>query len=146
MACGAAGYLAGLPIMALGLVASALISKWTGADPTHPIAREINGDPWRIVLLLILASVWAPITEELMFRGSLFAHLRERWGWWPSALLVSLVFAIIHPQGLAALPALGSIAMVLAGIREWRGSILGCMTAHAINNTLVLMTLVLMVA
>ncbi|HUO10382.1 MAG TPA: type II CAAX endopeptidase family protein [Phycisphaerae bacterium] len=145
LACGAAGYLAGLPVLALGLLASALISKWSGADPTHPIMREINGDPKRIVLLLLLASVWAPITEELMFRGSLFAHLRERWGWWRSALLVSLVFAIIHPQGLAALPALGSIAMMLAMVREWRGSILGCVMAHAINNTIVLLTLVLMV-
>jgi membrane protease YdiL (CAAX protease family) len=145
LACGAVGYLAGLPIMALGLLASGLIAKWTGADPTHPIMREINGDPARILWVLLLASVWAPITEELMFRGSLFAHLREHWGWWRSALLVSLIFAIIHPQGLAALPALGSIAMMLAMIREWRGSILGCMTAHAINNTILLVTIILMI-
>lgn len=146
LACGAVGYVAGLPVLAIGVVITSFIVKLTGADPTHPITRDISPDPLRVGLLLLLASVWAPITEELMFRGTLFAHLRERWGWWRSALLVSLVFAIIHPQGLAALPVLGGIALVLAGIREWRGSILGCMVAHCINNTLVLMMTVLMIS
>ena len=81
-----------------------------------------------------------------MFRGSLFAHLRERWGWWGSALLVSLVFAIIHPQGFAGIPVLASLALVFAAIREWRGSILGCMMAHAMNNTIVLLSVVLMIS
>ncbi len=146
LACGAVGYVAGLPLLALGVIATTIIVKMTGADPTHPISREITPDPVRIGLLLLLASVWAPITEELMFRGELFGHLRERWGWWGSALVVSLVFAIIHPQGLAALPVLGSIALVLAAIREWRGSILGCMMAHCINNTVVLMLTVGMIS
>jgi membrane protease YdiL (CAAX protease family) len=43
-------------------------------------------------------------------------------------------------------PALGSLALIFAGIREWRGSIIGCMTAHALNNTVVLIMVVLMLA
>jgi membrane protease YdiL (CAAX protease family) len=146
LGCGALGYIAGLPIFAAGLVVTIILIKLTGADATHPITQEISADPIRLLELLLLASVWAPITEELMFRGSLFAHLRERWGWWPSALVVSVVFASIHPQGLVALPLLGSLAMVLAAIREWRGSILGCMMAHAINNTMALVVVTLMIS
>ena len=145
-ACGAIGYVAGLPVLVVGTLITVAISKMTGADPTHPISRVIRPDPLVMALLFLLASVWAPITEELMFRGTLFAHLRERWGWWWSALVVSLVFAIIHPQGFAGIPVLMSIALMLAAIREWRGSIVGCMVAHALNNTVVLVMTVVMIS
>jgi membrane protease YdiL (CAAX protease family) len=49
-------------------------------------------------------------------------------------VVVSFLFPIIHPQGWVAVPALGSIAMALAALREWRGSIIASMTAHAFNN------------
>ncbi len=144
--CGAVGYVAGLPVMATGMLATFFLAKWGGVHPTHPIMREISANPWTVAWLLLMASVWAPITEELMFRGAMFGHLRGRLGWWPSALIVAFVFAAIHPQGWAAIPALGSIAMVLAGVREWRGSILGCMMAHAINNTVLIVALVVAVS
>jgi membrane protease YdiL (CAAX protease family) len=144
-ASGALGYLAGLPILGVGLVISAILGALSGVTASHPALRDISITPAGITALLLLGSVWAPITEELMFRGSFFGYLRGRRGWWLSALTVSLLFAAVHPQGWTAIPALASVAMVLAGIREWRGSILGSMTAHAINNTFVLVTLLLMV-
>jgi membrane protease YdiL (CAAX protease family) len=60
-----------------------------------------------------------------------------------AALLVAFIFAVIHPQGLAAVPALMGIAIVLAALREWRGSIVAPVVAHAINNGLILILLVL---
>jgi membrane protease YdiL (CAAX protease family) len=89
--------------------------------------------------IFVLATVWAPVTEELMFRGMLLGHLRERWGWWISAPVVGLVFALIHPQGWAAVPVLTSLAVVFAGIREWRGSVIGCITAHGVHNGVALL-------
>ena len=73
-----------------------------------------------------------------MFRGLLFHHLRRRWSWALSAVLVSAIFALLHPQGWVAVPALGAIAMVLAALREWRGSLIAPMAAHAFSNFLVL--------
>ena len=87
--------------------------------------------------------LFGAVGEELMFRGAYFSHLRERFGWLTSALVVAVLFAAIHPQGWTAIPALASLAVVLAGIREWRGSIIGCMTAHAINNAVAMAVLFL---
>ena len=53
-----------------------------------------------------------------------------------SAIVVSLIFAAIHPQGWTAIPVLATIAMSLAVIREQRSSLIGAMTAHALNNGL----------
>jgi membrane protease YdiL (CAAX protease family) len=41
------------------------------------------------------------------------------------------------------MPVLGAIALVLATLREWRGSLIASMTAHALNNFLAL-TMVIM--
>ena len=113
-------------------------SKNTNAAPTHPIVHMLQGDGWHVLKLYGLACVFAPLLEEAMFRGALFHHLRRRWNWLISATIVALLFAIIHPQGWTLVPTLGAIAIVLAALREWRGSLLASITAHATNNFIVL--------
>jgi membrane protease YdiL (CAAX protease family) len=129
----------------VGAVITFVLVRFTHADASHPIIKQLGGGPVLWMWIFLLAAAWAPVTEELMFRGALFAHLRERFGWWISAPVVGLVFALIHPQGWAAVPVLTAIAVVFAGIREWRGSIIGCVAAHAIHNgaALIIATLIL---
>ena len=92
----------------------------------------------------LLGCVWAPITEELTFRGVLYAHFRERHGWLLSATAVGTLFAVVHPQGWTVYPVLAAVGFVFASIREWRGSILPSMVAHAFHNGIVLTLAVLM--
>jgi membrane protease YdiL (CAAX protease family) len=131
---GIAGYLAGLPIMAVGFIITARLMKYAGSTPTHPIIHMLNGNGWQILALYGAACVMAPVLEETMFRGALFHHLRRRWGWFISTAIVSFIFAAMHPQGWTVMPVLASIAIVLAALREWRGCIAASMTAHALNN------------
>jgi membrane protease YdiL (CAAX protease family) len=79
-----------------------------------------------------------------MFRGVLYRHLREasaRLGAWisviASALVVSFLFAVIHPQGIVAVPVLMSLAFGFTMMREWRGTLIPGMVAHGLNNGLV---------
>ena len=62
-----------------------------------------------------------------------------------TATLVSFVFAVIHPQGLEAVPPLMALAFTFCLVREWRGSLVPSMIAHGINNTVVLSFLILAV-
>ncbi len=130
-AAGIAGYLASLPFIAIGAAVSFILMRVTGATPHGPITQYLHGS---VLALYGIACIFAPVLEETMFRGILFRHLRARWSWPASAALISFLFAIIHPQGWAAVPVLGAIAMVLAALREWRGSIIAPMAAHAFNN------------
>ena len=132
---GILGYIAALPVLALVLLLTSILAQWVKQNPTHPIVNEISGGgPWKIALMYFLAAAWAPVTEELLFRGAFFHHLRRRHGWWVSAVVVAVIFAAIHPQGWVAVPALSTIAVIMAGIREWRGSIVAPIAAHALNN------------
>jgi len=143
---GLAGYVSILPIVAIGFgvtlflitVSSRLFPASPGENPemiSHPIVVWISqGTVWIRLLVLFLASGFAPLFEETMFRGALFRDLRRRFGLILSAAIMAVVFAAIHPQGPAMIPALGSLAFGFALIREWRGSLIAPMTAHAVHN------------
>lgn len=113
--------------------------------PTHPAGEWLlHGDWWVRLQVLFAASVAAPIVEETMFRGVLYRHLREasyRWGKVMSIVvgtaIASFLFAAIHPQGWLGIPPLMALATAFTLTREWRGSLLPCMLAHALNNTVV---------
>src|SRR5439155_1903072 len=110
---GIAGYLAGMPIIAAALFGITLpLVKFTHKTPSHPIQFDLAGSTSHVLMLYVLACVIAPVLEETMFRGALFHHLRRRWGWLISALIVSAIFAIIHPQGWTVAPTLAAVAMV----------------------------------
>jgi membrane protease YdiL (CAAX protease family) len=130
---GIAGYLASLPIVAIGLGITFVLVRVTGIVPRDALGPLLQS---HALTLYGIACVFAPVLEETMFRGALFHYLRGRWSWLASAALVSFIFAVIHPQGWVAIPALGAIAMSLAALREWRGSIIASMAAHSFNNFL----------
>ena len=107
-------------------------------EPSHPAVGWLIEGNWTVRMqVLFLAVIGAPIMEEIVFRGLLYRHLREatrRWGRSASvivsALITSFVFAVIHPQGPLLVPVLMSIALAFTFAREWRGTLIGSMTAH----------------
>jgi membrane protease YdiL (CAAX protease family) len=163
---GIATYAMALPMVAIGLLVTVVILLVEGAFrgggnpadnfnpvhlPSHPAVGYVIGpDWWERLQVLLLASVIAPIVEETMFRGVLYRHLREASAGLGlilsvlfSATLVSFVFAVIHPQGLEAVPILMALAFTFCLVREWRGSLVPAMIAHGISNGLVLTLLIL---
>jgi membrane protease YdiL (CAAX protease family) len=141
--CGIAGYVAGLPVIAIGALAAYVLASRTHTQMSHPIVFSDLRSASGILQIYLLASVFAPLVEETMFRGALFNHLRQQHGWFLSAAISSLLFATVHPQGWAAIPAIGSIGFVLASIREWRGTFIASATAHALNNAVVTTLMIL---
>lgn len=152
---GVVGYLAGLPVALAGILLTALLLMIAQGmtppgeapvQPTHPVMEQISkGSVPAILGVYLLACVWAPLTEETFFRGALYHHLRGRMAGVGAGLTTAFIFAAIHPQGWVAIPALGSLGFVFAMLREWRGSLIAPMTAHAINNGFVMTMLVLAV-
>ncbi len=142
---GIGGYLAGVPIVMVGFVMTMLLMKVSGAQPAHPITQELTGPAWAKVMVFLLAAVWAPISEELVFRGALLASLRQRMGVMLAAVIGAVLFAGIHPQGWAAIPVLASLAIVFAWMREWRQSIIGPMVAHGLHNGATVLLAILMI-
>lgn len=142
---GFVGYLAGLPIVIGFIVVSLILAALMNSQPSHPAVSEaMNADFMTALKLYVLASLWAPIVEETAFRGLLYYNMRKWLSPVITGLAVAFIFAIIHPQGLALVPALMGLAVVFALLRELRGSMIGPMVAHAVHNAFV-MSLVIFV-
>jgi len=161
--CGIACYLAALPLLVVGVLLMfglMLLSRQLGLEagsgaasrpPTHPVVGlALQGGLWLWVQLFVVAAVLAPLVEEVFFRGVLYSHLREAMGRFGSVvsvllatLLSSFLFAVIHPQGWLAVPVLMALAIAFSLAREWRGSLIAPMVAHACNNGAVSALLVL---
>lgn len=146
---GLLGYIAGLPLIGLALVALIILTKLLGLEVeqgAHPIVYMIKGGQTSvgvILFALVLAVIIAPVLEEVMFRGYFYRALRSRLGAPASIAICSAFFAAVHPQGIIGFPLLFAIGAVLATLREWRGSLAAPIAAHACTNG-VTMTLVLM--
>jgi membrane protease YdiL (CAAX protease family) len=140
---GIVGYLAGIPFVILGALVTARLTELTGSKASHPLSYEtLDGQGTPTWMIVMSACVWAPVIEELLFRGALYRYLRPGFSVVGSASLTALGFALVHPQGLVGVPAIWALGVVFACLREWRGSIVAPMTAHAIHNgVLVLMLL-----
>lgn len=144
MRAGVFGWVATLPLLAAGLVAASWIMRLTGEFPGHPIVDSFASDGWAKLGAILLAVVWAPVTEELVFRGLLFPGLSAWLRWVPGVLLSAFVFAVIHPQGWAGVPAIMALASSFAFLRMWRRSLIAPMTAHALNNGIMCVVMLLL--
>ncbi len=140
---GILGYITGLPLLLAAAIFVMLLVRFAGKVPVHPLVNEVARGPLYLLLWGFLAVVWAPVVEETFFRGALFGYFRRHLPWAASGICTALVFAIIHPQGWIAVPALAVIGFNLSAIREWRGSIIASMSAHALNNGSALLFLIL---
>jgi membrane protease YdiL (CAAX protease family) len=157
---GVATYAMALPLAVVGLLLTLFLMKLQNAlqggnpadslappnAPSHPVVEVLASPGWSLPLQVVfLAAVVAPVVEEIMFRGVLYRHLRDatgrRFGITLSAVfsatLVSFVFAVIHPQGLVAVPALMALAYAFTLAREWRGTLVPAMVAHGLNNAVI---------
>lgn len=145
-------YITSVPILLIGLLVYFVLSLVAQAirgeqpPPSHPAVEMLSSaGTLGVLLLYLLASVTAPIVEEIAFRGVLFAHLRgvvapriRFVSFAVAALVSSFIFAVIHPQGVLFVPALGGLAVGFCIAREVRGSLVAPMVAHGINNAVTL--------
>lgn len=97
-----------------------------------------------ILAMLFLAGVAAPFGEELLFRGVFYKMVRERWGIWPGVLISSLVFGIIHVDVAVGLTAF-LLGILLALVYEYSRSLWTSILVHAINNSIKIGLLYLLV-
>lgn len=145
---GIVGYLALLPLMLGGVaVMLVLMALWElispsdpdAMGPTNPILQMIESlNPIMLIMLFTLATIWAPLCEELVFRGALFRHLRGRMVVPLAAIISAMIFGMMHGYSLIQLIPVTVLGFNFALIRAWRGSLVGPIAAHALNNAVVL--------
>lgn len=91
-----------------------------------------------LVLSALLTTVVAPIAEETLFRGYIFAALAKWRGWLPAALVTGVLFGGVHAGSAPAvyLVPLAVLGFALCALYRATGSLYACIAAHSLNNSI----------
>jgi uncharacterized protein len=106
-------------------------------DITRDLGFDEGGLTAVLAGLLIIAA--APLSEEIFFRGFMFAGLRRRLSLWPAAAIAAIIFGALHytgPDSIGVVPQLVVFGLLLAWLYDYTGSLWPPLFVHTINNTI----------
>jgi uncharacterized protein len=116
-----------------------LSSHWTEwFDPDLAWGPRID-----VVTTILDTVILTPVFEEIVFRGLLFGTLRRRFGTGAAAVLSASIFAIAHGYGVLGFAAVFWSGLLWAFAYERTGSLLPSMAAHAADNLMASLSVIL---
>ncbi|RMH07461.1 MAG: CPBP family intramembrane metalloprotease [Nitrospirae bacterium] len=144
-----------LGLMTSGLFGAALIAEWGIGHLTAVWHVSVHWTDWfdETLILGTQAELWsavvtytlvAPVLEELVFRGVLFATLRRWFGPWLSMLSSAGVFALAHGYSVGGALAIFASGLLWAWAYEKTGSLWPGIAAHTLNNLFVCVTAIML--
>ncbi len=93
------------------------------------------------IVVAILAVGTAPLVEELVYRGLLFASVAARYGTWTALVSVTLIFAGVHFWQYGAskliLVSITLLSLLLTSVRALTGKLLPSYAIHLLYNATV---------
>ncbi|HEY3447563.1 MAG TPA: type II CAAX endopeptidase family protein [Myxococcales bacterium] len=117
----------GLQILGRSFVPAEIAKRY---DAAHLFQGIGTGE---LVLVVVALGIFAPLCEEIGFRGWIQPVLRARHGELKAVIITGILFAALHldPIGMAARIELGVLFGLLA---VWTRSLWPAIAAHAANN------------
>ena len=135
------------------IVAVGLFGEWIMGRIAEPLNLSSHWTEWFdadlvwaptpiLSLSLLEYVVFAPVFEEIAFRGLLFGLLRRRFAMVPAAVISAGIFATAHGYGVLGFASVFWSGLVWAWAYEKTGSLVPGMIAHGINNLLVCLAVI----
>jgi len=116
------------------LIQNWLADVWPDLDPQEAVkAFQEAGGPLMKALMIVAAVIVAPVVEETIFRGYVYAVLKRFTDGWFAAVCSSLLFAVVHVHVGSTVP-LFLLALGFCAAYEFSGSLLVPMWMHAFFN------------
>jgi membrane protease YdiL (CAAX protease family) len=119
------------------LVVGGLIGYFAGQQQTSIDLMILRSPPARYAIA-ILATLTAPLVEELTYRGVIYPALARRMGIILAVITTTLLFAMVHvPQywgSYAVITTVALLSLFLTVIRAYSGRLLPSIVIHTIFN------------
>ena len=127
--------LVGLQLAGEGLIGAALDALHLSSHWADGLQENLIWGSWGLVARETIDSAfWAPLGEEVAFRGVLYPALRARFGVAPATALSAAVFAAAHGYEVLGFAAVFWSGVLWAAAYERTGSLWPCIIAHAAGN------------
>ena len=98
------------------------------------LGSDLSGPRWLWMLHSINGIIAAPIVEEVLYRGVLYAALRRRCSVVQAAVISALIFSGAHGYDLTGFYQVAFAGLIYAFAYEYTRSLAPCILAHAIHN------------
>lgn len=125
-----------IPIL-IGLTyISAVFCALFGITPeSHPLVNILKKEKSFLFIgyLIVVATIIAPIFEEILFRGLFYQALKKRVGIFRAVVISSMLFSFLHFNTAQFLPIMG-LGALLCLIFEYTGSLVPAIFIHIFNN------------
>ncbi len=137
------GWLMVMPLVLLASwIANSLVGDQGGSNPLLELVLR-SQEPLAVTLLLITTVVFAPLFEELIFRGALLPVLAKALGRSWGIVVSALVFALAH-LSVGEFPPLVVLGLGLAFLRLSSGRLFPCVLMHSLWNGITFVNLLLL--
>ena len=100
-----------------------------------------DGTPIEKFCTMVLVVGLAPISEELLFRGTLLPWMIDKIGEWKGIVMTGILFGVMHFETWSAVPPLILFGIVLGWWARHTGWVLFPILAHFCNNAFVVLSL-----
>jgi membrane protease YdiL (CAAX protease family) len=133
-------------VLRLGVTLIAVFLAQLGVTSMQAQAFAPAGVTWvSAIAMLFFAGLLVPFAEEIFFRGVVYRWMRDKWGVPVGVIVSGLVFGIAHFEPATVIPAI-VLGMALALVFEKSKSLWPCIVIHALNNTLAIGLLYVLMA
>lgn len=128
----------GLAITAAYLLVAKLVVPPTDISKFGPVAQMARRGGVTLAVIAFVALLLAPPFEEVMYRGLLLEGFRESWGFVPAALVVTVLFMLVHIFEIShywpSAAAIFALAGATLAVRVRMRSIMAAIILHAAYN------------
>lgn len=125
---------------AVGLFVLGIIIFRIFGDQETALVRLLNSSMAARYSIVVMATLTAPLVEEVVYRGLFYSALQRRVGMVWGVVGVMFIFALIHvPQyypSFGAISTIGLLSLALTLLRAYTGRLLPCVVVHTIFNGL----------
>lgn len=132
-------------LISFGVLAGVMMHYFPAQE--NDMSRMLQSSDTVVYLVAFLATVTAPIVEELIYRGILYSAFQRTVGVAASFVLTTLLFALVHvPQNYPSFSTIFLIlllSMILTGMRVYSKNLLPCIILHTLFNGIQSVALVL---
>lgn len=128
------------PVLFIVGLLSAIVLK--GYDAQSQVQELKNGNYTNIVYIVITVCLFAPITEEIIFRGMLYTLFKRRLGVFWACIGNSILFSLIHFNILSCV-VLFVFSCSLTYIYEKECNLLIPIISHSVFNGLMIVLILL---
>ena len=130
----------GIVVLAIAIVTLyGVVTTAFGWKPDTDLPKATYNNTLPFAIAFVLAVFFAPIAEEIFFRGFLFGGLIRKWGPVPAALVTGAAFGLAHifnPGGLYIFLPISLIGVLFCWGYYYSRSLTTTIAAHFVFNLL----------